>query len=188
MGNCVIKDGCRPCIQCGRVLPIEEFSAYPYVTRQGKQSVRLDSRCNQCNKDRRAEMRVDPAIRERDRAVSKAWKRANKEAISAAIRGKQQSDPIFRAMKASHQRNRKARMRAGIGPGRNDPAVLSLYAETKAIERKLAACVECDEPLELAMHVDHIIPLARGGRHTLENLRIVSARENLRKGARYAGD
>ena len=32
-------------------------------------------------------------------------------------------------------------------------------------------------------HVDHIIPLSKGGNHHPENLRIISAEENLRKGS-----
>jgi len=32
-------------------------------------------------------------------------------------------------------------------------------------------------------HVDHIIPLSKGGNHNSKNLRIISAEENLRKGA-----
>lgn len=186
MGNCRVKDGRRPCIQCGEWLPVEQFSSYPYTTRQGKQSVRLDPRCHPCNAQRRQARRDRAGERERDRLASLAWKRANKERIAAYWRERRASDQSFRPMKAAYQRARKGRMRAGLGAGRNDQAILAIYSEAKAIERKLAACVECDDPLELAMHVDHIVPLARGGRHAIENLRIVSARENLRKGSRYA--
>ena len=33
-------------------------------------------------------------------------------------------------------------------------------------------------------HVDHIIPLSKGGKHQFENLRIISAKENLKKGSK----
>ena len=33
-------------------------------------------------------------------------------------------------------------------------------------------------------HVDHIIPLSKGGNHNFKNLRIISAEENLRKGSK----
>lgn len=48
----------------------------------------------------------------------------------------------------------------------------------------MAACVVCDDPLEMKMHVDHIMPLKLGGSHVAENLRVISAKENLKKGAK----
>jgi len=36
-------------------------------------------------------------------------------------------------------------------------------------------------------HVDHIVPLAAGGRHHPANLQVLTAEENLRKGAKYKG-
>lgn len=186
MGFNRVRDGMRPCIECGLTLAVAEFSAYPYITRQGKPSVRYDSRCRPCSRERIQRRRADPAKREQDRAASLDWKRANRDAVAALIRDKRKTDPSFRASKAAYQRARKARMRAGLGRGRNEPEILAIYAEAKAAEAKLAACVECDDPLEMTMHVDHIVPLARGGKHVLANLRIVSARENLQKGARCA--
>jgi 5-methylcytosine-specific restriction endonuclease McrA len=35
-----------------------------------------------------------------------------------------------------------------------------------------------------AYHIDHILPHSRGGSNTMDNLRILSKSENLRKGAR----
>ena len=36
-------------------------------------------------------------------------------------------------------------------------------------------------------HVDHVTPLASGGRHHPENLRVIGARENMRKGSKVLG-
>ena len=36
-------------------------------------------------------------------------------------------------------------------------------------------------------HVDHIKPLAAGGKHHPKNLQIITAKENLQKGANYEG-
>ncbi len=33
-------------------------------------------------------------------------------------------------------------------------------------------------------HVDHVIPLAKGGQHHPDNLQVISANENVRKGAK----
>jgi 5-methylcytosine-specific restriction endonuclease McrA len=36
------------------------------------------------------------------------------------------------------------------------------------------------------MHVDHVQPLAKGGKHCLRNLQLLDPIENRRKGARWA--
>ena len=36
-------------------------------------------------------------------------------------------------------------------------------------------------------HIDHIWPFARGGSHTTDNLRVISKKKNLKKGARRPG-
>jgi CRISPR/Cas system Type II protein with McrA/HNH and RuvC-like nuclease domain len=63
-------------------------------------------------------------------------------------------------------------------------AILEIYHLAKEIEQGLADCINTDDPLSIKMHVDHIIPLSAGGAHSPENLRIISARENLEKGAK----
>lgn len=43
-----------------------------------------------------------------------------------------------------------------------------------------------DRPFDPARHhVDHIVPFARGGSHTMDNLRVIEKGRNLRKGAKY---
>jgi len=54
-------------------------------------------------------------------------------------------------------------------------AISSIYAECRA--KTKATGVE--------HHVDHVKPLAAGGRHHPSNLQILTAQENLQKGARY---
>jgi 5-methylcytosine-specific restriction endonuclease McrA len=55
-----------------------------------------------------------------------------------------------------------------------ESAIYALYFISKVLSNS------CDEQF----HVDHIIPLAKGGLHTFENLQILTAKENLAKGAR----
>ena len=40
------------------------------------------------------------------------------------------------------------------------------------------------EPGYIKFHIDHIIPLSKGGLHKFENLRIITANENLTKGSK----
>ena len=73
-------------------------------------------------------------------------------------------------------------MRAGMD-GPESPEVLEIYRCAKLLEGKLAACVECDDPMEMKIHVDHVVPIARGGKHEAANLQLLSAKENQAKWA-----
>jgi 5-methylcytosine-specific restriction endonuclease McrA len=47
-------------------------------------------------------------------------------------------------------------------------------------------CQICKLPVAReAMHVDHIVPLARGGKHEYANVQLAHARCNISKGARW---
>lgn len=178
MGYTVIKDGHRPCISCTAMLPLVDFMSYSYTTKQGKPSARYNSRCRACEANRRADRY------ERRKHIelgqNKRWIEANRERVKARAAERQQTAKT-RAMKAAHQRERNQRLKAGGGP--KDPAVGALYLEARLLEEKIRACVASDSDLDLQVHVDHIVPLSRGGLHTLSNLRIVSGRHNLEKGA-----
>ena len=39
----------------------------------------------------------------------------------------------------------------------------------------------------IKFHVDHIQPLSKGGLHKFNNLRIITANENLKKGSKIVG-
>ena len=179
MGYTVIKDGKRPCIVCKSVLPLELFGSTSYTTKQGKPSRRFAPRCKPCEAARRAERYA--RNRPVERAMNAAWIEANKDAVRER-RAKAQQTKELRARKAAAQRERKQRMKAG--GGHKDPLVAYVYQQARLLEEKLRACVACDDDLELQVHVDHVIPLSKGGRHELTNLMVVSGKENLRKGVR----
>jgi len=54
--------------------------------------------------------------------------------------------------------------------------ILEIYEKCKRVTRETG----------VEHHVDHIKPLARGGRHHPSNLQIITAAENLKKGAKWA--
>ena len=73
-------------------------------------------------------------------------------------------------------------MRSGSG---DDAAIRAIYAEALRVERIVAACPVFDLPeLGKKMHVDHIVPLVAGGPHAANNLQILPAGLNMRKGAK----
>lgn len=172
-------DRLKRCIVCGDGKSLSEFYAYGYVTKQGKASTRYESRCLSCARARRlAIYHADP---EKNREMSNRWKRANRDHLREYSKQKQ-ADPDHRAMKAKSQRLRKARMRSGQG---DNAAIRAIYAEAIRIEKLVANCPVFDLPeLGHKMHVDHIIPLARGGLHHENNLQILPIGLNMRKGVK----
>lgn len=157
----------RPCIMCGG----ERDVAYAYTTAQGKRSVRFDSRCKACNSERR-KLRSDPA-------QCRAWREANRETHLEGLR-RYRSTEEGKRQKAKAQRLRKARLRSGE---ESTPEIAAIYDEAMKIEIAIQSCPVFDLPeLGKKMHVDHIIPLARGGRHEASNLQILAAGLNMRKG------
>ncbi len=160
------------CISCSKDLPLSEFSAYEYTTKQGARSVRYESRCRSCNRARRNDRYKDPAKRKIDQTTSLRWKHENKEHIQKYQKGKQATEE-YKALKATHQRLRKARIRARTNKA-DTPEIKAIYAEATRLQKETG----------VAYHVDHIIPLKHGGKHEAANLQILTATENMKKGAR----
>lgn len=54
----------------------------------------------------------------------------------------------------------------------------------KILERDGMICHICELEIENDLQFDHVIPLSRGGAHSMENIKPSHARCNLRKGAK----
>lgn len=81
-----------------------------------------------------------------------------------------------------HNRNRRARkLNAGgeLSPG--------LSAKLFTLQRGKCAC-GCEQPLDGSCHMDHRMPLARGGSNTDDNMQLLRAVCNLQKGAKHPVD
>jgi 5-methylcytosine-specific restriction endonuclease McrA len=88
--------------------------------------------------------------------MKRRWKKANPEAVAICW---------------AKRRERKA-----SSPSPEQRAeMLAIYKECRQRNADAGS---------VAFHVDHIIPLAKGGAHLPENLQILPAEENLRKGAK----
>lgn len=161
----------KTCIMCRKDLNISEFSAYKYVTKQGVDSIRYESRCKPCNKNRRAKRYATPELKEIDKRTSRQWKHDNKEHLASYQKKKQQTKE-YKAQKAALQRNRKAKIRAGT-VDKSCTKIKEIYKEALRLEKETG----------IKYHVDHIIPLKHGGLHIATNLQILTATENLKKGA-----
>jgi len=85
-----------------------------------------------------------------------------------------QNKPLRRAILQKY--NAKRRVQESAGASSRDVA--------SWISGQLKACVYCGTDCADNFHVDHFMPLARGGRHEISNLRIACPTCNMRKSAK----
>jgi hypothetical protein len=132
--------------------------------------------------------------REKMLAKQREYQRKNKEVLNEKRRAKFKANPelyrkYFESQKANMRKasrryyqskpwvkcTEEARRRAKIKP---DPA------DNKLIGKLYATCARISKCTGIPHHVDHIMPVCAGGEHKPDNLRIITAVENMRKGGR----
>lgn len=60
---------------------------------------------------------------------------------------------------------------------RRQPAAIWFATRRRVWERDAGRCVRCNSPQRLrTMHIDHIVPLSRGGSNGMDNLRCLCRR------------
>ncbi len=96
----------------------------------------------------------------------KQWRRKNKKHCQSYERKKER-----RSAADSRKASRRQKMKT----------ILSVE-EKNEIDLLYKKCRELTETTGISHHVDHIIPLAKGGHHHPSNLQILTAEENLKKG------
>ena len=185
----------KTCPTCERTLPGGAF------TKNRRRADGLDYQCRECKAARHAAWRA--ANPDAARARCRQWHRDNKDRSLATGRAGRAANPpahlaaVARWRAANAEKTRQYR-RADYE--RRTAAYKAASKKRKAILRAAAAalpftadqldarmsvfghrCAYCGGPFE---HVDHVIPVSRGGLHCLSNLRPACAPCNLSKGAK----
>jgi 5-methylcytosine-specific restriction endonuclease McrA len=186
------------CKGCSAERPVELFSP----SKRG----RAGQSCRACNAAKERERyRTDPEFRDRSNrrlrewgekngdkirasqrkhyeknkqkmfAASMRWKHENREKNLDITRMWHKKNPV---RSYAHTRMRTLRIRGQTPPDANFDAIAALYEESARLTRETG----------IRHHVDHIVPLSRGGLHHQDNLRVVTITENLRKGARILSE
>lgn len=118
---------------------------------------------------------LDPAKHKSLVAYHRAWQRANRVTISEQRRRKRVEHPErFREQWARYAARKRE---TEVGP----------VDYRQVLRDANGVCGICRMPLDLfGTEIDHIVPLARGGTHTADNLQAAHAFCNRSKGAKVA--
>ena len=172
----------KPCSCCGEVKPLCEFNS------DKTKKLGVTSRCKICA--RRATRQWEIENKDRKNANSRRWAANNPEKraeISRRYVAKLGREEKRRQLNEWRSKNPEAN-RAALakrrkqlqerGPGYSAADVRQIFA----LQRGTCAICRCKLPA--SYHVDHITPLARGGRNEKTNLQLLCPPCNLRKSAR----
>ena len=176
------SQGLRECSRCHEIKAETEF----YKAKRDRFG--LKSSCKQCElaynsqwqkdnlwsaRQRGARYRQDPEVKKVNNARARKWQKENPEATKAAYDRWVASKPED---VARHRREGSGRRRARV---RSNP----VFKVSAKDQRRLAQspCYHCGAQGE---HIDHVIPVARGGSHGIGNLRSMCEPCNLSKNSK----
>lgn len=135
-----------------------------------------------------ARRRATPEAKQRAREVAAEWRERNRERKAATDAAWREREPermkkIRARWKAAnkdritvHKQTRRARAAACGG-------VLSADIVSRLMRLQRAKCANCAASLNTGKHLDHITPLARGGRNEDANVQLLCPLCNCRKNA-----
>jgi len=192
-----LKDTCKPCVQilrgerkraktvaekaatpipkdkicsdCGEAKLLEDFY------KRADCLFGRDSVCKPCKSKQTVEYRrKDPERNEKDRA----YRAKNPEKRREAERRYAEKYPEkVKAKKRAGHIRRKKRVKANGGSFKGTE-LLGLMAKQNGL------CVVCEIDVSTDYHVDHIIPVAKGGTNNIENIQILCPACNMAKGSK----
>ena len=144
----------------------------------------------------RREPRTREAIAEYQRAYQAVYRKTHRHALleygrsyGRAHRGKRR---LWRAANRDKLRNhwREADAKRRGARACEHPACLALGPAVLAWQTNGHVCYLCGTPVwrGVNLHMDHVVPIAKGGIHCADNLRPACAKCNTRKGAGLKGE
>jgi len=152
----------RVCNICGIEKPLEELS---------KNKSSLYGRKKECR-----ECATKRTLLSKDPVKKSDYDRSRRSTISEKLKEYEKNRrglPHRKALAAEGSRRRKARVRNAIPSDFDREGVLAMYN----LSQKITAITG------VKMHVDHIIPLSKGGEHNVGNLQLLAATLNIAKGS-----
>lgn len=163
----LLAAGFKACCTCKETKSTSEF---------GANASTCDGLQKQCTACRKAHYRKNP---EKAIARAEAWKEANPERRReiALDYAKRNPERMAAQTRLKYARDRGLLPEEVEHSSEEREKILDLYREARRLTQ------ETGVPHE----VDHIRPIAAGGKHELTNLQIITAEENRRKNTSYRG-
>lgn len=162
----------KVCTKCKIEKPLSDFSPDRRI------SSGLQSRCKSCFAEIAKQKRLENPQAHRD-AVKKSTKKHYDRKLERNSRYRSENpEKIFEWKKNDRQRN-KHRIQSDNAKRR-----AKLRVDNSGDIRQIYVLRDFYQAMSLGekFHVDHICSLAKGGAHVAENLRVIPAIDNLRKG------
>jgi 5-methylcytosine-specific restriction endonuclease McrA len=189
--NCRSKDGfAARCKDCNKLYN-REYSAKNkaavalYMAEyqaKNKESIRQKN-LEYClaNKDRLQAYRAEHYTKNKERVLENTalWQRNNPEKVAA--RNKRWADANPEKVRANNKKNEKVRGQNRRALVRRAVGKLSKDLPAKLFALQGGKCPCCAQPLGNNYHLDHIVPLALGGRNSDDNAQLLRRTCNLQK-------
>lgn len=167
----------KVCTKCGEAKPVTEYSKNSHT------KDKLHSYCKTCASAIYKAWREANA--EKRRAYMKQWHADNLEYENRYAREKYQNDEQYRQhvldWQKSHpeeRRKQKMRRRARKLEAGGSHTAEDIKAQ---LHRQKGKCYYCHKKVGTDYHVDHIVPLSRGGQNDRDNIVIACSTCNQRK-------
>lgn len=184
----------KKCGHCGMVLSSDSFH------KNSKSASGLKSWCKQCTKESSQKYYLEnkASINARNMewarshpmeisSINKKWRINNPELV-AKLKADYRSDPYNKEAELQKKREwrkankDKSRLYSSIRRAKKASSSSSLVTSKDLRKIKAMSCIYCNAPFE---QLEHIVPLARGGRHAVGNLAPSCAGCNQSKGSKF---
>lgn len=161
------------CKTCNELKELSEF----VKDKECKDGVR--NKCKECKRLERKEARVkNPEAYEKRKQASTQWKRDNKEKV------KKLNAERYKRNKYSYKKYKQSingkcsaaaygRLRRYRINNKSDGSITT-KSLNDLLKKQMFKCAYCDSDLIISIpfsvHLDHVVPLSKGGSHTIDNV------------------
>ena len=124
-----------------------------------------------------------------------------KAAIAAYVRDKWKNDPKYKEREKEYLRNNPDKRYRSEDRAKRHNVTRKYYTRDHIFKRDGYNCYLCNSPVDLSAshivgtgdwelypHIEHVIPISKGGPDTLDNVKIAHAKCNLDKGDKILGN